>query len=236
MDDASTPVRRKRGPARRLDEDRVVDAALEVLDRGGPGALGIRAVAARLGVRPNALYTYVADRAALERAVAERVLSLADTAMLTAPGRRWRERLTDYAVSMRTTLLSHPGAAPLLMTAPMDGPTAVAIGELLMATLEDAGLSAEEAARATYLLIVQVVGSVTLEVVETDGRAPLAGEDDRIAARRGAMGDVDPAVLPHTAAAVDVMASWIGGEQYRWAIDAVLDGIATRATTPDDGA
>jgi len=120
------------------------------------------------------------------------------------------------------------------MTAPMDGPTAVVVGELLMAALEEAGLAAEDAARATYLLIVQVIGSVALDVAETDGHAPLHDERDRIAERRRALDGVDPATLPRTAAAADVMASWIGEEQFRWALDTVLDGIATRAVGPGD--
>jgi AcrR family transcriptional regulator len=233
MNETSTPASRKRGPARSLDERHVVGAALEVLDRGGPGALGIRAVAARLEIQPNAVYTYVEDRAALERAVAERVLSLADVATLSSPGRSWRQRLTDYADALRATLLLHPGAASLLMTAPMNGPTAVVVGELMMAALEEAGLSAEDAARATYLLIVQVIGSVALDVAETDGHVPLPDERDRIAERRNALAGIDPAALPRTAAAADVMASWIGQDQFRWALDTVLDGIATRAPGSD---
>jgi len=223
---------KKRGPARSLDEARVVDAALELLDRGGPAALGIRGVAARLGIRPNALYTYVADRAALERALAERVLSLADIATLATPGRGWRGRIQDYGLGLRATLLQHPGAASLLMTAPMDGPTAVVVGELLMAAMEEAGLAPEDAARATYLLIVQVIGSVALDVAETDGQAPLPDEAVRIAARRQALDGIDPAFLPRTAAVVDVMASWVGEAQFRWALDTILDGIAARAATP----
>ena len=231
MNETSTPQLKKRGPARSLDEARIVDAALELLDRGGPAALGIRGVAARLGVRPNALYTYVTDRAALERALAERVLSLADVATLAAPGRGWRERIQDFGLGLRATLLQHPGAASLLTTAPMDGPTAVVVGELLMAALEEAGLAPEDAARATYLLIVQVIGSVALDVAETDGHAPLQDETVRIAARRQAFDGLDPASLPRTTAVVDVMASWVGETQFRWALDTILDGIAARAAT-----
>ena len=67
MTAAATP--RRRGPKRSLTLDQVVDAALDVVDEGGPSALSVRAVAACLGVLPNALYTYVHSRAALEREV-----------------------------------------------------------------------------------------------------------------------------------------------------------------------
>ena len=225
MEEPSSP-RRKRGPTRSLDVERIVDAALALIDAAGPSSLGIRGVAARLGVRPNALYTYVADRAALERAVAERVLSLADISVLADPSRPWRDRLMGYALGLRATLLAHPGAATLLMSAPMDGPTAVTIGELILVALEEGGLEATDSARATYLLIVLVLGSVALDVAETDGRAPLAPESQRTAARRAALDAVDPAMLPRTAAGVEVMAGWIGEEQFRWALDTVLSGLS----------
>jgi TetR/AcrR family transcriptional regulator, tetracycline repressor protein len=232
MSDLSIP-RRRRGPARSLDLDRIVDEALVLLDGAGPGAMSIRAVAVRLGVRPNALYTYVVDRAGLERAVAERVLSGSDLSLLSAPGVAWRDRLREYALALRATLLAHPGAPALLMSAPMDGPTAVLIGELVLAALEEGGVDPTVATRATYLLIVLVIGSAALEVAETDGRAPLPDEQVRIAARRTALGAIDPAMLPRTAAAVDVMATWIGEEQLRWSLETVLDAIAGRSVEPD---
>jgi TetR/AcrR family transcriptional regulator, tetracycline repressor protein len=221
------PPSRKSGPARSLDVDRVVDAALAVLDRGGVHALGIRAVAAQLGVRPNALYTYIEDLAALERAVVDRVLSLADIAALTAPGRGWRERIAEYAIGLRLTLHAHPGAASLLMSAPMDGPSALAVGELLMAALEEAGLSPDDAARGTYLVIVSVIGAIALDVAEVPGpAAPL--ETDWITARRAALEQVDHGSLPRTAAARPVIAAWVGEAQFRWSLGVVLDGLEGR--------
>jgi TetR/AcrR family transcriptional regulator, tetracycline repressor protein len=227
MEPLSSPTRR-RGPARRLDEAAVVAAALAVLDEGGPPALSVRSVAARLGLQPNALYTYVADRAALERAVAEAVLGTADVAVLRDATLPPRDRIAAYAHRLRATLLAHPGVAPLLLSAPMDGPAALLVGELLLATLAEAGLEPDEAARATYLLIVLVVGAVALEVAETDGRAPLPPQDARIAGRRAAMAAIPAEALPRTAAALDVIAAWIGSDQLDWMIERTLDGILSR--------
>ena len=93
----STP--RKRGPKRTLSEERVTETALALVDREGGAALSVRRVALELGVRPNALYTYVPDRAGLERALVEWVMLQADLAHLDgrpAPGghgsatTRWR--------------------------------------------------------------------------------------------------------------------------------------------------
>jgi TetR/AcrR family transcriptional regulator, tetracycline repressor protein len=228
MTEDVNPPARRRGPARSLDLRRVVYAALEVLDHGGANALGIRAVAARLGVRPNALYTYVADKAALERAVVEHVLSLADVSALTATGLGWRERITDYALGLRRTLHAHPGAASLLMSAPMDGPTALGVGELLMAALGAGGLAPDDAARGTYLIIIAVIGAVALDVAEV-AEPMIPPEDLWIDARREALDAIDHAWLPRTAASVPVIAAWVGEQQFRWNLGVVLDGLAGRA-------
>jgi AcrR family transcriptional regulator len=86
---------------------KIVTAAIDVLDAGD--AVSVRAVAARLEVRPNTIYTYLPDKAALDGAVADRLLELANPDVLT--GRRsWRRRVGDYAVAVRTVLLERPGA------------------------------------------------------------------------------------------------------------------------------
>lgn len=214
-----------RGRPRTLDVDRVVDAALAVLDEEGSGGLSVRAVAQRLGVRPNAIYTYLPDRAALERAVVERVLRRSDPSLLDGPARSWRRRILTYASALRSAMLAHPGSVPLFLTGPMDGPMALAVGEGLLAALADAGLPPETAARASYVLIVQVVGSVALEVAETDGRSPLPPEQERAAARLAAFRQVDPSQWPRSAAAAPVMAEWVCARQFAWALERVLAGL-----------
>ncbi|MFN8621516.1 MAG: hypothetical protein U0869_12300 [Chloroflexota bacterium] len=73
-----------------------------------------------------------------------------------------------------------------------------------------------------------LVGSVALEVAETDGRAPLPPEEARIAGRRAAMAAIPADALPRTAAAADVMAAWIGTDQLDWMLERTLDGILSR--------
>jgi len=228
-DESARPASRARpGPRRSLELAQVVDAAMAAIDEGGRDALSVRSVAARLGVRPNALYTYVASRSALEREVVERVLGESDLALLTGPSDRWRTRIRSYALSLREVLLRHPAVATLMMSAPMDGPSAVMIGERLLGALRDAGLPADHAARATYALIVQVIGFVALEVAETDGRPPLPPEAERIAGRRAALEFLDPATWPLSAATRDVAARWISTDQFVWSVDRLLDGVAGR--------
>lgn len=221
-------VQTGRGRPRTLSTDAVTAAALAALDEGGAAALSVRGVATRLGVAPNAVYTYVAGRADLERALVERVLGEADVALLGGRPGEWRVRVRRYAVALREVLLTHPGAVPLFMTAPMDGPTALRVGEGLLAALTDGGADLTAASRGAYAVIVHVLGSTALEVAETDGRPPLPPEEERVAGRRARLGALPAEGFPLTAATAGTAASWIGAEQFGWGLDRLLDGIAGR--------
>jgi TetR/AcrR family transcriptional regulator, tetracycline repressor protein len=216
----------RRGPKRTLTVDSVAGTALRLLDEEGPAALSVRRVATELGVMPNAIYTYVPDRSGLERAVVELVLAQSDLGLLDGAPSRWRRRVRAYALSLRALLLDHPAVALLLMSAPMDGPTAVEVGERLLGVLEEGGLGPVARARGVWLLIVHVLGSVALDVAETDARRPLADEADRVAGRRAALGFLDAEVWPRSVATADVQATWVTEEQFVWGLDRLLDGLA----------
>src|SRR5215203_6009069 len=56
-----------------LSRQRLVDEALALLEEPGGGELSMRRLAQRLGVAPNALYTYVRDKADLVSALVDEV-------------------------------------------------------------------------------------------------------------------------------------------------------------------
>ncbi|MEU6072097.1 helix-turn-helix domain-containing protein [Streptomyces sp. NPDC047082] len=222
----TTAQRGRPGPRRNLTDGAIVEAALQLLDRRGADAVSIRGIAAELGVAPNALYTYFPDKAAVLRAVADRLIGEYDLSALADPARPWRQRLHDLALSLRSRLLDHPGATAMLLGAPMDGPRALALGEALLALLVEAGLDERDSARASYLLIVYVLGSIALEAAEVEPTRPAPPEAQRVAARRAAFDAVPAEAYPLTAASADVMSRYITTEQFRWGLDRVVDGFA----------
>lgn len=56
---------------RKLSHDAILDVALAMLERDGPQAMSMRALAAELQVAPNALYRYFPGKAELVAAMAE---------------------------------------------------------------------------------------------------------------------------------------------------------------------
>jgi TetR/AcrR family transcriptional regulator, tetracycline repressor protein len=220
------------GPRRSLAESDILAAAMGLLDHGGAAALSMRAVAAAVGVAPNALYTYFRTKSALLHAVTDELLGQVDRGVLGDPTRPWRDRLSDFALDLRSTLLAHPGSAPLLLNSPLDGPHALAGGEALLGLLADAGLTPEDAARASYLLVTYVLGTIAFDVAELEPDADPLDDDARTAARRAAL-RVPSEQYPRTAAQADVIAAYNSTEQYLWGLHRLLDGL-DRPRVPRD--
>jgi TetR/AcrR family tetracycline transcriptional repressor len=221
-------VRRRRGPRRALTEDEILDAALSLLDDGGPNAASVRGIAAKVGVAPNAVYTYFPDKAAVVKALVERLLGEVDHDVFADRERPWRERVEALALELRTRLSAHPGAVSLMIGGPLEGPNALALNERLLELLADAGLDRTEAARASYLLVVYVFGSIALEVADVHQAGPLPPEPERIATRQITFSATRADHFPRSAAAAATMASYVSTEQYLWGLRRVLDGITAR--------
>lgn len=221
--------RRPRGPRRAFTEDEILDAALALLDKGGPNAATLRGIAAKVDVSPNAVYTYFPDKAAVFKALVERLLGQVDHGVFADRGQPWRQRVQSLALELRARLTAHPGAIGLVIGAPMDGPHARALNERLLELLADATLTTFDAARAAHLLLVYVFGSIALEVADHGQAGPLPPEAERTDNRHRAAAAAEPDRFPRSAAAADVMAGYVSTQQYIWGLHRMLDGITASA-------
>ena len=123
----------------------------------------------------------------------------------------------------------------LLLSGPMDGPNALALGERLLEVFADAGLTPDDAARASYLLTTYVLGSIALEAAELEHSGPPPPEDERVATRLVGFTAVPANRYPRTTATATTMARYITTEQFIWGLTRVLDGLTRQdsASHPD---
>lgn len=212
------------GPTRRLSESIVLDAAFGVVRDHGYQALSIRRVAAVLGVTPNALYTYLPDRAGMLRAMVERVMGAVDLGTLQIATLSPAERLVEFAVAMRRTLLGHPGGAALIMTGPIDGPHSLLLNEAVLRTLVETGMTLDDAARGAYALQVYVLGTVMLEAADGGDGDP-EREEALARERRVALDRYDASGVPLTAQTADIVARYNTTGQFRWGVRRLIDGM-----------
>jgi TetR/AcrR family tetracycline transcriptional repressor len=141
---------------RTLTRERVVAEALTVIGTDGADALSMRALAARLGVVPGALYRHVRSKEQLRDLVVDEVLAEVDCQ--ADPSLTWTEQVKTLARRLRTVLEDHPGVAGLLKTRDPLGPHSLALAEALLTPLQRAGLPARETALAFCLIYDYTLG------------------------------------------------------------------------------
>ena len=109
---------------RSLTRDAVAAATLDLIDLYGLRAATMRAIANRLGVRAQSLYSHVSSREDLLDAVAERVVSEVDIDLEVQrdPASTWQFTLAATAHSVRRYAHRHPGAFILVATRPAQPP------------------------------------------------------------------------------------------------------------------
>ena len=141
---------------RALTRDRVLAEALAIIGADGAGALSMRALAARLGVVPGALYRHVRSKEQLCDLAVDAVLAEVDTR--ASPARGWPEQVRVLARSLRGVLEDHPGIAVLLRTRDPLGPNSLAVAEAFLSALQQAGLPARPTAHAFALVYDYTLG------------------------------------------------------------------------------
>jgi AcrR family transcriptional regulator len=144
------------GSRRALTRERVVAEALTVISTDGASALSMRALAARLGVVPGALYRHVRNKEQLYDLILDAVLAEVDCQ--ADPAQPWTAQVTALAHRLRTVLEDHPGIAALLKTRDPLSPTSLALAEAFLAPLLAAGLPGREAALAFRLIYDYTLG------------------------------------------------------------------------------
>jgi AcrR family transcriptional regulator len=127
-----------------LTRQRVIAEALAVISADGVQALSMRALAARLGVVPGALYRHVRSKEQLYDLVLDDVLAEVDCQ--ADHSLDWTGQVTALAQRLRAVLENHPGIAGLLKTRDPLSPHSLALAEAFLAPLHAAGMAERQTA------------------------------------------------------------------------------------------
>lgn len=201
-----------------LTRDRVMDGALALADRDGLDGLTIRALAADLGVKPMAIYHYVASKDVLLDALVDRVFA---EVPLPRPEDSWRDQLAERSRSMRDLLARHRWALSVLETRSHPGPSTLVAHEAVLDVLRRSGFSVEASAHAFALLDAFVYGYALQEsMLET------AGLPDSPADLRAGMDLRAFPRIAETAALYTASTDYVFASSFEIGLGAVLDAIA----------
>jgi AcrR family transcriptional regulator len=159
-----------------MSRERIIDAAVALVEAGGVDELSMRKLAAELGVAPTTIYWHVGDRDAVLDAVVDRVV--ADSRDIEPIGRTPTARIVSIAHQIRHQVQVHP-ALITLANQRGRGPAVSFPAQVAMAReVSAAGLTGAAAANAVWSILHLVGGQILLEGVlpelEREGRTTAA--------------------------------------------------------------
>lgn len=150
--------------AKGITRKQIVAAALDLLDEKGLEGLTVRAIAARLEVRPPALYWHMRNKQELRDEMSTTVMRRVSTAVSALPpADDWREDLAAYARILRSEFLRHRDGARVFSGTRITDPEVIRMKEPWLARWTAQGVSLADAEDAIDLAVAFVVGFVIEE-------------------------------------------------------------------------
>ena len=140
-----------------LSQERVLDAAMHIIEEDGVDGLSMRRLGAELGVNPMAAYHYVPSKAALYDLVLDAVMASVDLSGVD-PSASLEDRMKRAARAYRAAILAHPRAIPILAARSVRTSAGLRPIEPMLGLLLEAGLDPTEAIAAVDAVAQYVLG------------------------------------------------------------------------------
>jgi len=201
-----------------LTRDRIVVAAMRVIDTDGIDALSMRRLGTELGVNPMAAYHYVPNKAALYDLVLDAVMSGVDLTTIE-PAAPIEQRLKQAARAYRAAIFAHPRAIPVLAGRSVRSVIGMRPVEAFVGLLFEAGLDAEGALAAVDCIAQFVLGGAVgyYHHVHDAEMAPQRDFDE-----------IDPEEFPNMTRVL-AEGHFIGHDcEFEFGLDAIVRGLLSR--------
>ena len=202
-----------------LSRQRIVAAAMRMLDADGETRFSMRRLAAEMGVDPMALYHHVPNRAALMHDVVDTLLGECE---LPPPNGSWRNRVRDLCHAYRSLAHRHPGVFPIYAYFEDWVPSEHKIHEALHAALKAGGFS-DQATVSGARLLLNFAESFACEEI-TQWIAPYSPDDRAKLIESLSAGD-----YPLTTSLVDEIAGVDPDTEFAFGLDVVIRGLEAEA-------
>lgn len=224
MESTATPEQTpKKRRAYGLSRDVILDVCLRLAGETGPDALSFRKIGKELGADPTALYRHFADKDDLLLSLADRVL--AQTMQGYQPAESWQGSLRDLMLRVRAAFLEYPQVATLAALRVTRKEGELQFVEAVLSVLARAGFNGTDAAK-----IHRACADFMLSWTGFSAGLVLLGEksseDD--SAWVASYAAISATEYPLAVASVQTMATIQDDENYAFALDLLISGIAAR--------
>ena len=206
-----------------LRRERVLAAAVELVDAEGLDALTMRRLGQRLDRDPMALYRYAPNKNALLDGIVEIVM--AELPARTGTG-EWGTHLRETAADFRRLALRHPHVVPLLVTRPLSTPLGLRppgtlrLLEQVLDLLIGAGFPPVDALHAARAYIGFLYGHVLTELQELVADPQESDDLLRLGLHR-----LPAADFPRIRTLASALATYDGAAELDQGLDILLSGL-----------
>ena len=228
----ATRERRSRRRTEALSRERIVEAAVELLDAAGEAGLTFRVLTERLATGPGAIYWHVANKGELLGAATDAVvadaLAIGPAGFAGSP----REGIRAVALGLYDAIDAHPWLATQLATqlsrSPW-GPVTPRLLESIGRQVRALGVPEGHWFTATSVLMHYILGAAgqnAANLASVRDFEPGVGRAEFFDAVSKAWQELDPDEYPVTRAVADQMREHDDREQFLAGVDLVLTGVA----------
>jgi AcrR family transcriptional regulator len=209
-----------------LTRERVLAAALRLVDAEGLDALTRRRLGRELGRDAMTLYRYAPDRAALLDGIVELVL---DELVIPDDGPDWQTQLRRGAHNFRQLVLAHPHVVSLILTRPISTPLGLRpLGTLrplehLLERLTGAGFTPAVALHIHRLYVGFLYGHILTELQEL-----VVNPDESEDLLRLGLHRLPPGEFPLLRSLASELANYDGAAELDQGLDILFAGLDRR--------
>jgi AcrR family transcriptional regulator len=216
-------ARGAREPREKLSRERIVDAALRLMDAEGLEAVSMRRVARELGVEAMSLYNHVESKEDILDSICERVMSDFE---FPDPAGDWAEDCRRGARAWRRLLQAHPDVMRLFASErrPARSIDSLRPMEFALRLLRGAGLNDRDTAQAFHAFGGYIQGFVMME------QGSMAGGTDEhhMKAHAELAESLGPEEFEALRAISPYFAECDADEQFEFGLDLLIRGLQAR--------
>lgn len=225
----------QRGPKREMSVEKIVEAAVELADAKGIGAVSMAAVAAQLGFTPMSLYRYVSAKDDLLLLMQEEATGLPPEDYREQEG--WRAKLSALFEAQVRIYLRHPWMLSLPITGTPITPNSSAWLDAGLESLSETPLTDIERLASALSVTgnARWCGMVLAGYSEQSRITGLSPEE--VSAQESALFDrvITAEDFPHLRRAIDVGVFTAEDDPFRFAMERVFDGVELYISGLDRG-
>jgi AcrR family transcriptional regulator len=205
-----------------LTRERVIEAAMRVMDEEGLEAVSMRRVAREVGVEAMSLYHHVEDKEDLLDGICEHVMAQFD---FPEPVEDWAENCRRGARAWRRLLQAHPAVMRLFaeQRGPIRSVESVRPMEFALRILRSCGLTDRDTAQAFHAFGGYIQGFVMMELGSIAG-----GSDEEHQKAHAELA----ATLPDEFAALQACSPYFAecdpDEQFEFGLDLLIRGLEAK--------